>query len=246
MPGPATAASTGTAVWGVTPSDAPREAPPVDPTADDFDHAIPAPQGRAARRRQQARWKKTQRRALVATAVALVGGGLTVLSMDRQPTDKTQAATAPDVTGMGGAQETTDQHTRPDSTPPTTRGTSRTQREQAPAADDQRRRPAPASTPTTPPNARPDAATVPRTPVTPQPRITVPTSVSAGSVTDQTGTGSNTGSGSDSGTAAQPTPAPPAAGDNGGSDSGSSQTSPDPAATSPTSPQLCVLVICLG
>ncbi|PAZ14111.1 hypothetical protein CLM62_22030 [Streptomyces sp. SA15] len=246
VPGPATAASTGTAVWGVTPSDAPREAPPVDPTADDFDHAIPAPQGRAARRRQQARWKKTQRRALVATAVALVGGGLTVLSMDRQPTDKTQAATAPDVTGMGGAQETTDQHTRPDSTPPTTRGTSRTQREQAPAADDQRRRPAPASTPTTPPNARPDAATVPRTPVTPQPRITVPTSVSAGSVTDQTGTGSNTGSGSDSGTAAQPTPAPPAAGDNGGSDSGSSQTSPDPAATSPTSPQLCVLVICLG
>lgn len=250
VPGPATTASAGTAAWGVSSSGAPHEAPPVDPTSDDFDPAMPAPRGRAARRRQQARWKKTQRRALVATAVAFVGGGLTVLSMDRQSTDKTQAATAPDVTGMGGATETTDQHTRPESTPPTTRGTARTHPEQAPAADDQRRRPARASTPTTPPDTRPDAAAVPRTPVIPQPQTTVPTSVSAGSVTDQAGTGTNTGtgsgSGSGSGTAAQPTPAPPAADDNGGTDSGSSQTSPDPAATSPTSPQLCLLVICVG
>ncbi|GCB47527.1 hypothetical protein [Streptomyces sp. NL15-2K] len=251
VPGPATAASTGTAAWAVTSSDAPREAPPVDPAIDESGHATPAPQGRAARRRQQARWKKTQRRALVATAVALVGGGLTVLSMDRQSTDKTQAATAPGITGMGGAEETTDQHLRPESTPPATRGTSRTSPEQATAADDQRRRPAPASTPTTtPPNTRPDAAAVPRTPVIPQQRNTTQTStsVSAGSATDQTGTstGTSTGSGSDSGTAAQPTPAPPAAGDNSGSDSGSSQTSPDPATTSPSSPQLCVLVICLG
>ncbi|MFF5042651.1 SCO2400 family protein [Streptomyces nigra] len=55
-----------------------------------------APQGRAARRRQRARWKKNQRRAVVATAVALVGGGLTLTSLDRQSGDRAQAATAPE------------------------------------------------------------------------------------------------------------------------------------------------------
>ncbi|MET9970391.1 hypothetical protein ABZZ80_31885, partial [Streptomyces sp. NPDC006356] len=68
--------------------------------AEGFDSAegVPAaaPLGRAARRRQRARWKKNQRRAVVATAVALVGGGLTVAAMDRQGGDKTQAATAPE------------------------------------------------------------------------------------------------------------------------------------------------------
>ncbi|MFJ8140886.1 hypothetical protein [Streptomyces sp. NPDC096013] len=58
--------------------------------------AIPLSDGRAARRRQQARWKKTQRRALVATAVALVGGGLTVAATGRgsgHDTSRTTAAT---------------------------------------------------------------------------------------------------------------------------------------------------------
>ena len=64
-----------------------------------------APRGRAARRRQVARWKKNQRRAVVATAVALVGGGLTVLGMDRQSTDRTQAATAPDAESLGSVEE---------------------------------------------------------------------------------------------------------------------------------------------
>ncbi|MFI2033521.1 hypothetical protein ACH470_02275 [Streptomyces bottropensis] len=63
------------------------------------------PHGRAARRRQLARWKKNQRRAVVATAVALVGGGLTVLGMDRQSTDRTQAATAPDAENLGSVEE---------------------------------------------------------------------------------------------------------------------------------------------
>jgi hypothetical protein len=63
------------------------------------------PHGRAARRRQLARWKKNQRRAVVATAVALVGGGLTVLGMDRQSTDRTQAATAPDAESLGSVEE---------------------------------------------------------------------------------------------------------------------------------------------
>ncbi|WP_435833245.1 SCO2400 family protein [Streptomyces chengbuensis] len=42
-------------------------------------------QGRAARRRQLARWKKHRRRAAAATAVALVGGGLTIAAL---PTGK--------------------------------------------------------------------------------------------------------------------------------------------------------------
>ncbi|MFF7265651.1 hypothetical protein ACFZCL_35965 [Streptomyces sp. NPDC008159] len=92
-----------------------------------------APQGRAARRRQMARWKKNQRRAVVATAVALVGGGLTVMGMDRQSTDRTQAATAPDAEGLSAVEEQGSQSgrtpdTRPDETrrsPDTSRGHAR-------------------------------------------------------------------------------------------------------------------------
>lgn len=43
-----------------------------------FEATTPTVQGRAARRRQLARWKKHRRRAVAATAVALVGGGLTI------------------------------------------------------------------------------------------------------------------------------------------------------------------------
>ncbi|MEU1553306.1 hypothetical protein ABZ517_11350 [Streptomyces scabiei] len=78
------------------------------------------PRGRAARRRQLARWKKNQRRAVVATAVALVGGGLTVLGMDRQSTDRTQAATAPDAESLGSLEEQGSQRGR---TPDTGTGT---------------------------------------------------------------------------------------------------------------------------
>ncbi|WEH16592.1 hypothetical protein [Streptomyces sp. VNUA24] len=78
------------------------------------------PRGRAARRRQLARWKKNQRRAVVATTVALVGGGLTVLGMDRQSTDRTQAATAPDADSLGALEEQGSQRGR---TPDTGTGT---------------------------------------------------------------------------------------------------------------------------
>jgi hypothetical protein len=53
-------------------------------------------QGRAARRRQMARWKKSRRRAAVASAVALVGGGLTVAALPSGPaTGHAQAASMP-------------------------------------------------------------------------------------------------------------------------------------------------------
>ncbi|MGW2615541.1 SCO2400 family protein [Streptomyces sp. NPDC001500] len=72
-----------------------------------------APRGRAARRRQLARWKKHQRRAVVATAVALVGGGLTVAALDRQGGDRTQAAAAPELPATSGGEEPASDHTRP-------------------------------------------------------------------------------------------------------------------------------------
>lgn len=54
-------------------------------------------QGRAARRRQLARWKKHRRRAVVATAVALVGGGLTVAALpSTRPSGHTHAAPPPE------------------------------------------------------------------------------------------------------------------------------------------------------
>ncbi|WP_459170944.1 SCO2400 family protein, partial [Streptomyces pristinaespiralis] len=54
-------------------------------------------QGRAARRRQLARWKKNKRRAAAGTALAIVGGALTIAAL---PTDSgkggASAAAAPD------------------------------------------------------------------------------------------------------------------------------------------------------
>ncbi|GAB2926675.1 SCO2400 family protein [Streptomyces heilongjiangensis] len=92
-----------------------------------------APQGRAARRRQLARWKKNQRRAVVATAVALVGGGLTVMGMDRQSTDRTQAATAPDAENLGAVEEQGSQSGRtPDTRADETRRSPDTSRGHAP------------------------------------------------------------------------------------------------------------------
>ncbi|WP_251143268.1 SCO2400 family protein [Streptomyces sp. McG8] len=112
-------------------ADTPRAAPPAG-----------AGTGRAARRRQLARWKKTQRRALVATAVALVGGGITLASTERGGTDRTQASTAPDLHGMGGTAGTTDDAAGIPSVSP--------ERTTAPPQADVRRTPArPEAAPTT-------------------------------------------------------------------------------------------------
>ncbi|GAA1200185.1 hypothetical protein GCM10009654_65900 [Streptomyces hebeiensis] len=53
--------------------------------------------GRAARRRQLARWKKQRRRAVVASTVALVGGGLALAVLPSRPSaGPAQAASAPE------------------------------------------------------------------------------------------------------------------------------------------------------
>lgn len=216
-----------------------------------------APSGRAARRRQRVRWKKTQRRALVATAVALVGGGLTLASMDRGTGDRAQAANSP----MGGVEGPVDPASpAPDGTPPSSEERSA----RSPSTEDTRRRTdSAAPTRSTPSGTRTAAETTARTPVTAQQRTTSPDSgpgAPSGSE-DRSGTGG-------SGTAARPTAAPPAASGNGGSsgggndgeDQGGSGTGGStPSATSPQQPQspdspdapdsssqLCLLVVCLG
>ncbi|MGX6743314.1 SCO2400 family protein [Streptomyces peucetius] len=66
---------------------------PVEPATP----AGPSGQGRAARRRQLARWKKHKRRAAAGSAIAIVGGALTIAAL---PTDSGRsraiAADAPD------------------------------------------------------------------------------------------------------------------------------------------------------
>ncbi|MGW2050603.1 SCO2400 family protein [Streptomyces sp. NPDC001858] len=207
-----------------------------------------APPGRAARRRQLARWKKNQRRAVVATAVALVGGGLTVSALDRQGGDRAQAATAPENPTTYGGEVPTSEHTRPtvdrsDAHRPSTAPTAPTR---------------PPSTATelggeryTPSNAGPDGAAAPAAPRTAASPSAAQQGTGAssygGAVTTPTGT---------SGTSSGQQAATPAAGDSAADSSGSTSTSPStsaptsgsssaPAATSPS--DICLLgLICLG
>jgi hypothetical protein len=107
------------------------EAPATDPGApsEDVADVADAPvvaEGRAARRRQRARWKKNQRKAVVATAVALVGGGLTVSAMNQQSNTRTQASTSPDNRSMGVAELPTSDDDLPASTPDKARQASTT------------------------------------------------------------------------------------------------------------------------
>ncbi|MEU9207840.1 hypothetical protein AB0D27_07765 [Streptomyces sp. NPDC048415] len=204
------------------------EAPRTDPYGD-LEGPPPAPQGRAARRRQLARWKKNQRRAVVATAVALVGGGLTVAAMDRQSTDRVQAATAPEVAGMGTAEEQAAEQPRPSSTRPETLVSSHTPPAQSSATSSPRRQTAAAAPRTTPTSARPYAAASPQPAATsaPQPRTANPSSV--GTVPDPTTAAAKETSAAADGTASRTSQPSPAA---------------TPASTSP--PQICLLVVCLG
>ncbi|MEU1693749.1 hypothetical protein ABZ590_20360 [Streptomyces hirsutus] len=234
-----------------------------------------APTGRAARRRQLARWRKTQRRALVATAVAFVGGGLTLVSMDRDSGDRARAATAPEVSGMGGPDGPADQYGGPASSvsPP---GTQRSQERpsQSTPGDGAHRQPTgTASAPATASSTRPDGTTTATSP-----SRTTPSSDGSGTRTgsDSNGAGSVSGSasGSGSGTATRPTTPPEDSSGNGGDSgngggggpngrSGSQPGTSVPSTPAPESPgssgsgsgsdsgsgsgsELCLLVICLG
>lgn len=189
------------------------------------------PEGRAARRRQRDRWRKNQRRAVVATAFALVGGGLTVSAMDRQSGDQAQAATAPQNPGLGAVEEqaedpSSEQDTRPTSVPPATHRSSPPPPPRSLPAERTSPRHAAASLPTTPAPPAP-----PRTTVTTAPQPARATTEPARTpVTPTTPSTPSTPS-------TQPS-APPATG------TGPSDTSPPPATTSPT--EVCLLVVCVG
>ncbi|MFG2960224.1 hypothetical protein ACGF5O_41700 [Streptomyces sp. NPDC048291] len=194
-----------------------------------------APLGRAARRRQRARWKKNQRRAVVATAVALVGGGLTVASLDRQGADRAQAATAPDNRPMGLADEQATDADPAASTP--------TGRHRAP---DQTL------------SARSVTANAPHEQTTGMPQATpTPGQDTATSATHTTvsvtqprsaATVSGTTTGATSVTTATPTPTATTSTTTTGATTGTStaSASPAPTATASSPSQLCLLVICLG
>ncbi|WP_250401413.1 SCO2400 family protein [Streptomyces cellostaticus] len=210
-----------------------------------------ASRGRAARRRQLARWKKNKRRAAVATAFAIVGGGLTLASLDRQSGDRARAASASDHHSMGVAERQASAGARPDTTPPT--GRHRASRPAhtpaAPAhagtrgapAEGQDRHTMAADARTATPDGAPDAA------ASPLPEVPRAVRQSTGSGSGSpSGTDAGSGSGSDAGSAGSATraPATSAPANGGGAGSGTAQTSPEPAATSPSG--LCLLVICLG
>ncbi|GAA4908042.1 hypothetical protein ACFPM3_12850 [Streptomyces coeruleoprunus] len=197
-------------------------------------HAAPSATsaGRAARRRQLARWKKKQRRAVVATAVALVGGGLTVATMDRGTADRAQAATAPEAPDLRAVQGQVPEQARPSAERTDVPRPSRTNPAPGRAAELPRQQAPEAPSHATPARPHQDAtASAARKAPAPtsQPPFTAPSS--GGTVPDR---GADTGTGSQ-----EATPPPPAA-DN----TSAGGTSPSPAATSPA--ELCLLVVCLG
>ncbi|MFJ7335756.1 hypothetical protein ACIQUU_21225 [Streptomyces sp. NPDC101116] len=216
------------------------DAPDTDP-AEGFEAR---PQGRAARRRQMARWKKNQRRAVVATAVALVGGGLTVAAMNGNAKPGVQAAATPGDTPMGGALEeaptltepTSSETDTPASTPTTPSHTDRASRHQQSRAADPR---------TTPTDPRTDAAATPR-------ELPLTTPSRRKSVTDGVASATDD-AGSSASKTTEPT-TPPAAASGSDAQQPESASTPPPAATTPPessssdskSKELCLLVICLG
>ncbi|NMI55705.1 hypothetical protein HEP83_08540 [Streptomyces sp. RLA2-12] len=202
-----------------------------DAHAAEAEELPPARQGRAARRRQLVRWKKNKRRAAVASAVALVGGGLTIATMDRHSTDQAQAATAPDDRSMGVAQEQTPEQNRPASTPATAERTHRSSHtpSQPQTTNSPQQQSLTAPPRATPPIARPDAA-APARPAAIPTRQAQSTAPSAGNTAPDR-----------SDTATQQPSAPATS---GGTHSGTSQTGPALVSTSPT--EVCLLVVCLG
>lgn len=213
------------------PSDSTGVAPHI---AADVRDLPPAQQGRAARRRQLVRWKKNKRRAAIASAVALVGGGLTIAMMDRTSADRAEAATAPDDVSIGTVDDHKPEQNRPTSAPATDQDTHRSShassQPQSPTTPNTLRVQARVVSPrTAPATDRPDAAAPgrPAATPTPQPHSTTPTT-------------SDTAPNPSDATAQQPSmPAP-----SNSTDSGTSQTRPARVPTSPT--DVCLLGLCLS
>lgn len=221
---------------------------PAEVPSDDVTDAPVAAEGRAARRRQRARWRKNQRKAVVATAVALVGGGLTVSAMNQQSNVRTQAATSPDNRSMGVAELPTSDDALPAATPAKAQKASTTTPSKSVASH---RRTGDAASTTTRSSVHTDSAAIPTPTATTasqsNSRTTLSTSVAAGA-----DTGDTTGSTGTTTTTTEQTPSSTATDSttttNTGTSSNSSQTSQTTSSSSATDPSgLCVLnLLCIN
>ncbi|WP_328778933.1 hypothetical protein OHT68_06470 [Streptomyces canus] len=221
---------------------------PAEVPSDDVTDAPVAAEGRAARRRQRARWRKNQRKAVVATAVALVGGGLTVSAMNQQSNVRTQAATSPDNRSMGVAELPTSDDALPAATPAKAQKASTTTPSKSVASH---RRTGDAASTTTRSSVHTDSAATPTPTATTasqsNSRTTLSTSVAAGA-----DTGDTTGSTGTTTTTTEQTPSSTATDSttttNTGTSSNSSQTSQTTSSSSATDPSgLCVLnLLCIN
>ncbi|MFI9258911.1 hypothetical protein ACIGT4_14565 [Streptomyces sioyaensis] len=198
------------------------------------DHEGDAPDGlgRAARRRQLARWKKYRRRAAAATALALVGGGLTASLLQHKPaTEHAQAAAAPDPTDAATPRtmNTSASSKEPDGHP------SR-HHDNRPSRSSASRHPTVASTPSAAPTSpRPATTTAPAPRHPAAPRATPHTTSAPAGTTHH-----------DHGAAAAPKTTPPPSDSQPGT--GTATTSPAPTAPTadPTSPTCLLGVVCVG
>ncbi|MFQ3559878.1 hypothetical protein QZN11_24165 [Streptomyces gramineus] len=205
---------------------------PADASSEGSPAVTAAPAGRAARRRQRARWKKTQRRALVATAVALVGGGLTVASLDRQSTVQAQAAGAPDNRAMGVADQ--------EATLPVSPASAPTGRHRAPGPSDATRRQATGNAPHEQTTGTPRPTTTSRR----LPLVSAPSTASSATTSQAAAATAPTSSGTTTAPQSQPAAAPATATPAADDSTPAPTASTAPAQTPPS--QLCLLVICLA
>ncbi|MFG2334850.1 hypothetical protein ACGFMM_35335 [Streptomyces sp. NPDC048604] len=217
---------------------APGEGPGGLPARGDVEPAPGAdvPEGRAARRRQRARWRKNQRRAVVATAFALVGGGLTAAALDRDGAGRALAASAPqDLPTTSPAEQTPSYEPAP-ATPPAAQPSTPA----SPAADSARDHETPPPA-TAPRHAEPD---VHRAAIPAAPRTAAPKAPSAVPSADRPVT-------------VLPTAPPPGAADEPQQPAATEPAAPATPPTTGTQPnqpaqpgssdqQLCLLVICIG
>ncbi|WP_157878536.1 SCO2400 family protein [Streptomyces chattanoogensis] len=201
-------------------------------------------QGRAARRRQLARWKKHRRRAAAATAFALAGGALTVALLPNKPsTDQTHAAAAPKDPETENTARTSPSKTpaeQPDERasqhhgmrPPVRADRQRHTTDAAPAATHRQ-----ATT-----NQQPETAAPAHTLAAPS------TAPSAGSHTAHAPAQRTPADSADTADTTAPAKTAPASSQDSGSGTSPAQSGPAAPSAEPTSPaNLCLLgVVCVG
>ncbi|MFD3564714.1 hypothetical protein ACFWVU_34395 [Streptomyces sp. NPDC058686] len=209
--------------------------------------------GRAARRRKLAQWKKNKRRAVAATAVAIVGGGLTIAALpnDASP-DRTHASAAPDPVATSPALANTDSSTDTPDDRASRSGSDRSHKSTGPRHARPATAPAPAtSTASTgaPRHAAPARTAAPHTDSAPAATHTAPApQTSSPAPAGQSGGGTATGSGSGTATGSgSGTSTGSGSGTGSGSSGGDQATTPAPAPSTASPQPVCVLgILCIS